>query len=337
MGSRSSRSAPGCSCPGARTDRRRGGPGGRANVRAVLRPNAECARAGERGGASARPRSDRHGASPDRRCCAMRTAVRPPCSRSFGLTADDRPRGGGEDRRSWGGVLAAGAAALAARDPRASSWRCGKRTASMRAEVESEHLLLALVGVGDGVGARILLDAGADDEAIRATLAAVPAWEVGEPSPAAATDEIEVDLGWRGRPIALAALGAAVLGPVGLHRRRTGGLTPIEMQVLVHLALAAGPRGATFSSRRGGRVARRRVGLRSGRRPTWRSGHLLRQGLVARPAGVDDDCADDHARAGWQPACRSGWDGRSSLFDRWPPAVPGRRRRVTPPALARSG
>ena len=174
-------------------------------------------------------------------------------------------------------------------------------------EVESEHLLLALVGVGDGVGARILLDAGADDEAIRATLAAVPAWEVGEPSPAAATDEIEVDLGWRGRPITLAALGAAVLARSAFHRRRTGGLTPIEMQVLVHLTLAAGPKDE-FSAGEEVESLARALAMRSGRRRP--GGRPSASPGPGRPSGRRRRrLRDDHAGRSSQRAGVAATDG----------------------------
>jgi len=48
-----------------------------------------------------------------------------------------------------------------------------------------------------------------------------------------------VDFGWRGRPIVLAALGAAVLSRFAFHPDRTGGLAELEMQVLAYLALEA--------------------------------------------------------------------------------------------------
>ncbi|MGH2886022.1 MAG: Clp protease N-terminal domain-containing protein, partial [Solirubrobacteraceae bacterium] len=97
----------------------------------------------------------------------------------------------------------------------------GEALSMGRSAVETEHLLLALIVDGEGTGARILREAGADARAIRAL----------------ATGEIEVDLGWRGRSIALAAVGAAVLGRSAFGLRRTGGLAPIDMQLLAHLAL----------------------------------------------------------------------------------------------------
>jgi hypothetical protein len=47
-----------------------------------------------------------------------------------------------------------------------------------------------------------------------------------------------VEFGWRGRGIALAALGAVVLSRSVFALTRSGGLIPIEMQSLVYLALA---------------------------------------------------------------------------------------------------
>ena len=49
---------------------------------------------------------------------------------------------------------------------------------------------------------------------------------------------IDTDLGWRGRPMALAALGAAVLARTAFDRSKTGMLEPLQMQLLARLTLA---------------------------------------------------------------------------------------------------
>jgi hypothetical protein len=172
-----------------------------------------------------------------------------------------------------------------------------------RAAVETEHLLLALIDVGEGTGARILREAGADARAIRAL----------------AAGEIDVDLGWRGRSIALAALGAAVLGRSAFGLRRTGGLAPIDMQLLAYLALAeravaTAELGEEIESLAGALACDLddiRVAVRS----------LLREGLIATPTDVERDRAvitpEGMARV-------EQWLRRSvSLFAGWPPTGPG--------------
>ena len=186
-------------------------------------------------------------------------------------------------------------------------------------EVEAGHLLLALLVERQGVAARILLDAGADEAAIRAMLRPAPRWEVGEPAPSPESGELEVDLGWRGRSITLAALGAAVLSRSAFDRRRTGGLAPVEMQLLVHLTLAAKPEeefwdGEEVESLAGALACDHDdVALAIGR--------LIRQGLISRPAETDAD------RVIVTPAGAARvreWLGLIvSLFARWPPAISG--------------
>jgi hypothetical protein len=98
----------------------------------------------------------------------------------------------------------------------------------------------------------ILADFDADPEKIRNEViraaAAAPAEPseheggVAQPAPSPFVDEppatpAHIELGWRGRPIALAALGAAVLARRAFDRAKTGYLEPLEMQVLAHLTL----------------------------------------------------------------------------------------------------
>ena len=126
--------------------------------------------------------------------------------------------------------------------------------------IGTEHLLLGLVGDSEGVAVRILLDFDADPQKIHNTTMLM-LWDVGAPSSAprwsaqaVADTEIsagpelpstaaDTDLGWRERPIALAALGAAVLARLAFEPSRTGPLEPLEMQLLARLTLgpADGP------------------------------------------------------------------------------------------------
>jgi hypothetical protein len=117
------------------------------------------------------------------------------------------------------------------------------------ADVEPEHVLLALVSDPTAGATAVLLALGPALEDIRRELDSIvgPA-PAPAPSPApgrhdpppgheylAASGELEV--GWRGRAIALAALGAAVLARSAFDLRRIAPLAPLEMQVLAHLAL----------------------------------------------------------------------------------------------------
>ena len=117
--------------------------------------------------------------------------------------------------------------------------------------VGTEHVLLGLVCENEGVGARILLDFDVDAEKIRREVIRVAGaaptespyqGRLAEPRPRPVSDQLQaapsdVELGWRSRPRALAALGAAVLARMAFDRTETGHLTALEMQVLAHLAL----------------------------------------------------------------------------------------------------
>jgi hypothetical protein len=136
--------------------------------------------------------------------------------------------------------------------------------------IGTEHILLGLVRENEGVAVRILLDFDADSEKIRneairmlsgpehirteviRTLSGPglrpgtrsgPTVEVRE-EPAAVVDDpaatsTALELGWRGAPITLAALGAAVLARRAFDRSRTGTLEPLEMQLLARLTLGS--------------------------------------------------------------------------------------------------
>jgi hypothetical protein len=127
--------------------------------------------------------------------------------------------------------------------------------------IGTEHILLGLVAEDEGVAARILLDFDADpgqirNEVIRAagaspiaysgpdTCGSVPTPGPFGNEPLAARSDLE--LGWRARPIALAALGASVLARLTFDRSKTGNLEPLEMQVLARLTL--GPPDVTLAN-----------------------------------------------------------------------------------------
>jgi ATP-dependent Clp protease ATP-binding subunit ClpC len=112
--------------------------------------------------------------------------------------------------------------------------------------VEPEHILLALVAEPDGGAAEIILTLGATADQVRLEVN-LTVGEPGEtlpPRPPWPPDELvadgELNVGWRGRPILLAALGAATLTRWAFDETRLGARTPLEMQVLAHLALLAG-------------------------------------------------------------------------------------------------
>jgi hypothetical protein len=126
---------------------------------------------------------------------------------------------------------------------------------------DTEHLLLGLVRENEGVAQRILLDFDADSEQIRDEVirgvGAAPMEPSGYEGTASAPASIrpgdpplatpsEMELGWRRRPVALAALGAAALARSAFDRSKTGYLGALEMQLLAHLAL--GPRDGTLAA-----------------------------------------------------------------------------------------
>jgi DNA-binding MarR family transcriptional regulator len=119
--------------------------------------------------------------------------------------------------------------------------------------IGTEHILLGIAreDADSGAAALILLDFGADSKTLDHAVTRM-LFESDEPigdssSPVGGTpaslreDEPgqygDIHLGWRGRPITLAALGAAVLARSAFTATRTGGLEPLQMQLLAHLVL----------------------------------------------------------------------------------------------------
>jgi hypothetical protein len=130
---------------------------------------------------------------------------------------------------------------------------------------------------------------------------------------------VKAELGWRERGIALAALGASVLARSAFAAPRTGGLGPIEMQALVYLTLVTehelpsqpgeGPGSLSSALACQGEDAAIAVDA------------LARQGLVAYAEDTDDLRV---AVTEYGVVAVENWLGLvESLFERWPPDVPG--------------
>jgi hypothetical protein len=134
--------------------------------------------------------------------------------------------------------------------------------------IGTEHILLGLVRENEGVAARILLDFDADSEKIRTeairripeaptepagaqhSVSALAGGSSGRISDPMATP---TDLGWRGRPIVLAALGSAVLARRAFAPSKIGDLESLEMQVLACLALGP-PEGTSTATQDSGEL-----------------------------------------------------------------------------------
>jgi Clp amino terminal domain, pathogenicity island component len=199
-----------------------------------------------------------------------------------------------------------------------------------RGEVEPEDILFALVAHPDTGAAQTLLELGATPEDVRLELERLalalapapappkpPAW----PGPAQPMAEGEPELGWRGRGIALAALGAAVLARSAFGARRAAPLLELEMQLLVYLALALDDDPAA-SAGPGEAVDFLPVALACDREDMSTAIEALqREQLVVRPETPDDD------RVAITPAGTARvaeWLARTvPLFDGWPPEHPG--------------
>ena len=199
--------------------------------------------------------------------------------------------------------------------------------------IGTEHILLGLVRENEGIAARILLDFDADDSKIRNHVMRV----LPDTRPAASApprrslssvadfppgsedlpvSEIGVDLGWRGRPIALAALGAAVLARSAFDPAATGTLGPLEMQLLVHLAF--GPPEGPLAERME-LFESLTVALACDRHELRDAVHALGdQRLILSTAEQDDDERISITAAG--AARVDDWLRRTvSPFGRWPP------------------
>jgi len=189
--------------------------------------------------------------------------------------------------------------------------------------IGTEHLLLGLIDETDGVAARILFVFGVDtvkirDEVIRGGVVAPP-----PPSSQAAAQppatEADAELGWRRRPIALAALGAAVLARRAFDGLKTGHVEPLEMQVLAYLTLgprdpAPGVPGEMFHSLRSA--------LACDSAELDYAVRALRERRLVSCEELEDDQLVAITIAG-RIAVQSWVDQIAPLFGRWPPDHPG--------------
>jgi hypothetical protein len=198
--------------------------------------------------------------------------------------------------------------------------------------IGTEHILLGLARENEGVAARILHDFDADSDKIRnrvmGMLADPPPAPLeptgpsafalaGPPDPDESSPlETDVELGWRGRPIALAALGAAALARSAFQPALTGGLRPLEMQLLACLAL--GPPDGPLAEP-GELVESLTLALACDHDDLCDAVQALGdQGLILAATEPDDDMRISITAAG---ATRvDDWLRRTaSLFGSWPP------------------
>jgi Clp amino terminal domain, pathogenicity island component len=200
-------------------------------------------------------------------------------------------------------------------------------------DIRTEHILLGLVRENESIAMRILFDFDADsdtihDEIIRvlseaglAHARALGPNAVGaqlhspvlEPPTAAG---LEVDLGWRGRPMALAALGAAVLARTAFDRSKTGRLEPLEMQLLARLMLGP-PEGPLANADELGESLT--VALACDRDDLRHVIHVLTErGLILSAAEQDDDQRISITADGVSLVHR--WlQHVAPIFGQWPP------------------
>ncbi|MFZ0973417.1 MAG: Clp protease N-terminal domain-containing protein [Solirubrobacteraceae bacterium] len=200
--------------------------------------------------------------------------------------------------------------------------------------IGTEHILLGLVAEDEGVAARILLDFDAEPKKIRnevvraagpssiAYAASHGGGSVPRPSPfgnepLAAPSDLE--LGWRARPIALAALGASVLARMTFDRSKTGNLEPLEMQVLARLTL--GPPDAPLAEP-GELLESVAAGLACDRDDLRDAVHTLAEHqFLSREEEQDGDQRISITTAGVSAVQR--WLAHTApLFGRWPPDLP---------------
>ena len=135
------------------------------------------------------------------------------------------------------------------------------------------------------------------------------------------------DPGWRGRPMMLAALGAAVLSRRAFRAAATDDHTALEMQVLAALALREDRDGPVAEGMGASGIA-----WQLAARPEAVSrvlGGLARLGLIEAPYEIGGDVdEEDLAEIGWviTDAGRDrvmAWSARIvPLFGGWPPVAP---------------
>ncbi len=196
--------------------------------------------------------------------------------------------------------------------------------------IGTEHILLGLIDENEGIAARILLGSDAESEKIRDEVIhagpappppsspVAPQTIYAPPEPLAEPSDVE--LGWRRRPIALAALGAAALARTAFDRPRTGQLEPLEMQVLAYLALAL--RHPTVAADAGELFDSLLTALACDRDDLERAvGALVERRLVRREEDFVDEPLISITIAG-TIAVESWLDQTAPLFGGWPPDQP---------------
>jgi Clp amino terminal domain, pathogenicity island component len=203
-----------------------------------------------------------------------------------------------------------------------------------RNDIDTEHLLLGLLDENEGVAAHILRESDVRWDEIRSALipkgAARPAEASGlerlapEPAPSRAGDAIvappDPELGWRGRPIALATLGAAVLSRTAFSPSKTDQLEPVAMQLLVRLMVGLpdaerAESGVSFES-----VAIALACDQDDLQDAART--LARRGLVSWQEDAEDDEGQLSITAAGLIAVRRWLEGIAPRFGRWPPDQP---------------
>ena len=198
--------------------------------------------------------------------------------------------------------------------------------ASRWGEVGPDDILRALVAEPETGAALILLELGATPGEVRRELE-YRAGDVADRARLASWSGLEeplaegaLEVGWRGRGIALAALGAAVLGRSAFDVRRAGPLMELEMQILVYLALALDAEAATVTE--GEALDSLPGALACDREDLGQAIEALRrERLVIHPVETDED------RVAVTPAgvARVEWwlEQVLPLFSGWPPEHPG--------------
>src|SRR5262249_3255717 len=156
------------------------------------------------------------------------------------------------------------------------------------------------------------------DEVVRAGVVAPP--PPIQAAPQTPATQADVELGWRSRPITLAALGAAVLAKRAFDPAKTGHLQPLEMQILAYLTLASREAASTAPDEPVDSLA---VALGCGR-GDLDSGDLDRaiRALTERQFVICEDLQDDlriSITIAGSLAVRSWLNQIAPLFGGWPP------------------
>jgi hypothetical protein len=204
--------------------------------------------------------------------------------------------------------------------------RAARETPGASETIDAERLLLALAEESEGLAARLLAEAGADAARLRTALMHERAGRTppGREEPqrdslAAEPPDISLELGWRPRGLALAALGAGRLARQAFDRCSVADGDLLQTEVLVCLALVAADQPAEGPG----------DGIESIAGTLACDPELVRASLVAlvRNAFVVELSGEPDARrfaiTGAGVAAVDRWLTRvGPLFERWPPDTP---------------